>query len=142
MPTRIIHNGPPPWVMRKRKSTEMKQPPIGITTVGTVTNVVDGDTVDVEIKRTIRVRLKDCWCPETRTRDLKEKEKGLAAKKHLSNLLEDSKEVVLFIPADSEGDIKDVFTLNRVLGYIFIDSEDVSSRMVTDGHATAQKEKK
>lgn len=120
----------------------MKQPLIGITTKGSVVNVVDGDTIDVEVRRTIRVRLKDCWCPETRTRDLEEKKKGLAAKAHLKGLLEDSKEVVLFIPADSDGDIKDVFTFNRVLGYIFIDSEDVSSRMVADGHATVRKEKK
>ena len=120
----------------------MKQPPIGITTKGTVVNVVDGDTLDVEITRTIRVRLKDCWCPETRTRDLEEKKKGLAAKDHLMNLLQDNKDTVLFIPADSEGDIKDVFTLNRVLGYIFINSEDVSSRMVADGHATEKKESK
>ena len=120
----------------------MKQPPIGITTKGSVVNVVDGDTVDVEVTRTIRVRLRDCWCPETRTRDLEEKKKGLAAKDHLEGLLEDSNDVILFIPADSEGDIKDVFTFNRVLGYIFIDSENVSARMVTDGHATAKKEKK
>ena len=142
MATRVIHNGPPLWVKKKRESTKMKQPPIGITTKGSVVNVVDGDTVDVEVTRTIRVRLKDCWCPETRTRDLEEKKKGLAAKNHLVNLLQDNNDVVLFIPADSEGDIKDVFTLNRVLGYIFIDSENVSSRMVADGHATVRKEKK
>ena len=120
----------------------MKQPPVGITTKGSVVNVVDGDTVDIEVTRTIRVRFKDCWCPETRTRDLEEKKKGLAAKDHLMGLLEDSNDVVLFIPADSEGDIKDVFTFSRVLGYIFIDSENVSSRMVADGHAIVKKEKK
>jgi endonuclease YncB( thermonuclease family) len=128
--------------VKKRESTKMKQPPVGITTKGSVVNVVDGDTVDIEVTRTIRVRLKDCWCPETRTRDLEEKKKGLAAKDHLMGLLEDSNDVVLFIPADSEGDIKDVFTFSRVLGYIFIDSENVSSRMVADGHATVKKEKK
>ena len=142
MTTRVIHNGPPPWVTKERGLLKMKQPPIGIPTKGTVVNVVDGDTLDVEITRTIRVRLKDCWCPETRTRDLEEKKKGLAAKDHLMNLLQDNKDTVLFIPADSEGDIKDVFTLNRVLGYIFINSEDVSSRMVADGHATEKKESK
>ena len=142
MTTRVIHNGPPLWVLREREPLKMNQPPIGITTKGSVVNVVDGDTLDVEITRTIRVRLKDCWCPETRTRDLVEKKKGLAAKDHLKSLLSDSKDVVLFIPADSDGDIKDVFTLNRVLGYIFIDSQNVSSRMVADGHAVAKKEKK
>ena len=141
MTTRVIHNGPPLWVLREREPLKMNQPPIGITTKGSVVNVVDGDTLDVEITRTIRVRLKDCWCPETRTRDLEEKKKGLAAKAHLESLLSDSKDVVLFIPADSDGDIKDVFTLNRVLGYIFIDKDDGSSRMGADGHATAKKTK-
>ena len=141
MTTRVIHNTPLLWVKKERESTKMKQPLVGITTKGSVVNVVDGDTVDVEVTRTIRVRLKDCWCPETTTRDLEEKKKGLAAKDHLIGLLENNNDVVLFIPADSDGDIKDVFTFNRVLGYIFINSEDVSSRMVTDGHATAEKEK-
>ena len=141
MITRVIHLGPPLWGLREREPLKMNQPPIGITTKGCVVNVVDGDTLDVEITRTIRVRLKDCWCPETRTRDLEEKKKGLAAKAHLKSLLSDDKDVVLFIPADSDGDIKDVFTLNRVLGYIFIDEDNVSSRMVADGHATAKKTK-
>ena len=139
MTTRVIHNGPPLWVKKKRELLKMKQPPIGITTKGSVVNVVDGDTLDIEITRTIRVRLRDCWCPETRTRDLEEKKKGLAAKAHLKGLLPENKDVVLFIPADSDGDIKDVFTFNRVLGYIFIDEENVSSRMVADGHATVEK---
>jgi endonuclease YncB( thermonuclease family) len=141
MTSRVIHNGPPSWLKKERELLKMKQPPIGITTKGTVVNVVDGDTVDVEVTRTVRVRLRDCWCPETRTRNLEEKKKGLAAKDHLVGLLEDSNDVVLFIPADSDGDIKDVFTFNRVLGYIFIDSENASSRMVADGHATVRKEK-
>ena len=95
------------------------------------------------------MRLKDCWCAETRTGDLEEKEKGLAAKHHIEDLLgkrvlyygrkKFSKDVVLFIPADEDGEIKDVFTFNRVLGYVFVDGEDVSERMVMDGHATKKK---
>ena len=59
----------------------MEQPSVGLTTKVLVTNIVDGDTVDVQIVKNIRVRLKDCWCPETRTRDLEEKETATAAKK-------------------------------------------------------------
>ena len=112
----------------------MEQPSVGLTTKVLVTNIVDGDTVDVQIVKNIRVRLKDCWCPETRTRDLEEKEKGLAAKDHMDSLLAQQelyfadvryKEVVLHIPADEEGDIKDILTMNRVLGYIFVNGEDV-----------------
>ena len=129
----------------------MVQPSVGLTTKVLVPNIVDGATVDVQIVKNIRVRLKDCWCPETRTRDLEEKEKGLAAKDHMESLLAQQelyfgdvryKEVVLHIPADEEGDIKDILTMNRVLGYIFVNGEDVSARMVADGHATKEKKKK
>ena len=128
----------------------MEQPPAGLTTKVVVTNVVDGDTIDVQIIKTVRVRLKDCWCPETRTRDLEEKEKGLAAKSHIKTLLGEQelyfgepkyKEAILHIPADEEDDIKDILTLNRILGYIFVDGQDVSSKMVADGHATKTKNK-
>ena len=128
----------------------MEQPPAGLTTKVVVTNVVDGDTIDVQIIKTIRVRLKDCWCPETRTRDLEEKEKGLAAKAHIKTLLGEQelyfgeskyKQAILHIPADEDDDIKDILTLNRILGYIFVDGQDVSSKMVADGHATKTKNK-
>ena len=127
----------------------MQEPPKGIVTDAKVVNVVDGDTIDLKIEKTIRVRLKDCWCAETRTGDLEEKEKGLAAKHHIEDLLgkrvlyygrkKFNKDVVLFIPADEDGEIKDVFTFNRVLGYVFVVGEDVSERMVMDGHATKKK---
>ena len=128
----------------------MEQPPAGLTTKVIVTNVVDGDTIDVQIIKTVRVRLKDCWCPETRTRDLEEKEKGLAAKAHIKTLLGEQelyfgeskyKQAILHIPADEDDDIKDILTLNRILGYIFVDGQDVSSKMVADGHATKTKNK-
>ena len=51
-----------------------------------VTRVVDGDTIDVEldlgfnIKLSERVRFVGVNAPESRTRDLEEKERGLAAK--------------------------------------------------------------
>ena len=42
----------------------MQQPQEGFTTKAKVTRVIDGDTVDVEITRKVRLRLKDCWAPE------------------------------------------------------------------------------
>ena len=61
-----------------------------------VVRVVDGDTLDAEIdigfdvfvKKRIRLYGIDTW--ESRTRDLEEKEKGLAAKARLIELLEDN----------------------------------------------------
>ena len=55
--------------------------------------VVDGDTVDVAIDCGFnvhikeRVRLKGINAPESRTRDLEEKKRGLAAKERLIDIL-------------------------------------------------------
>ena len=116
----------------------MKKPPEGFTTKAKVANVVDGDTVDVIIKRKVRVRLQECWSPETRTKDIVEKQKGIAARSFLVTRLLD-KEVVLHIPADNEGDLKDVFTFGRVIGRLFLKGEDISEMMVESGHASKEK---
>jgi len=127
----------------------MQEPPKGITTDCKVVRVIDGDTVDVAITRTIRVRLLDCWAPETRTKDPVEKVKGHESKKYLHNLLKQvfyndlaarkQKKITLFIPADEQGELKDNFTFSRVLGRLFVDGEDVSERMVESGKATKDK---
>ena len=127
----------------------MKEPPKGITTAVKVVRVIDGDTVDVEITRTIRVRLLDCWAPETRTRDPEEKVKGYESKKYLHDLLKQvfyndlaarkQKKVTLFIPADEQGELKDNFTFSRVLGRLFVSGEDVSELMIEAGKATRTK---
>ena len=58
-----------------------------------VLRVVDGDTIDVLIDvgfstfKKERVRLYGINTPETRTRDLEEKQKGLAAKDRLEELI-------------------------------------------------------
>tara|TARA_B100000029_G_scaffold486438_1_gene540789 strand:- start:877 stop:1320 length:444 start_codon:yes stop_codon:yes gene_type:complete len=146
MASRIFHNGPPLWARKKR----MQQPPKGITTDVKLVRVIDGDTVDVEITRKVRVRLLDCYAPETRTTDREEKIRGYESKKYLHDMLTEvfyndlasrkKKKITLFIPADEEGEIKDNFTFNRVLGRLFINGEDVSERMVEAGKATAKDE--
>jgi micrococcal nuclease len=62
-----------------------------------VVRVVDGDTVDVDIDlgfgiwmRDERVRVMGIDTPESRTRDLVEKQFGLAAKERLKSLLGES----------------------------------------------------
>ena len=83
-----------------------------------ITKVVDGDTVDVDIDlgfgmtyKKQRVRLMGIDTPESRTRDLVEKLFGKASKKHLKELL-------------SEGNITlrshDKGKFGRILGELFI----------------------
>ena len=73
-------------------------------------------------------------------RDIVEKQKGMASLAHLAAVIDD-KEIVLFIPADDKGEIKDVFTFGRVVGHIFYNEEDMSEHMIESGHATRYKVK-
>jgi len=116
----------------------MKEPRQGFTTKAKITRVIDGDTVDVLIERRMRIRLEDCWAPETRTRDKEEKARGLKAKNFAEDKLM-NQEVIVHIPADPEGEIKDVFTFGRAVGRVFLDGEDFSAIMVREGLATETK---
>ena len=100
-----------------------------------IIRVVDGDTVDVmidlgfdtHIKR--RVRMHGINAPESRTRDLEEKKKGLAAKERLIEILASDKIVM-----KSDGNGKFV----RVLGELFVEKDQeisVNEILVREGHA-------
>ena len=104
--------------------------------------VVDGDTIDAEIdlgfdiKVKKRVRFMGINAPESRTRDLEEKAKGLAAKDRLKNLLEGANTIQL----TSHG----VGKYGRCLGELNIDIVDgkegvtltnVNELLIKEGHA-------
>ena len=61
-----------------------------------ITRVIDGDTVDgmidlgFSVHRKIRIRLYGMNAPESRTKDLEEKERGLKAKERLIEILEEN----------------------------------------------------
>jgi len=112
-------------------------PPYGITFPAKVVRVVDGDTIDVELTRVVRIRLLDCWAPETRTRDAQEKLKGFAAKKYLEEYA-DNRQVKVFIPAKPGAKVGDSFSFRRALGRVWLNGKttSLSQTMVAGGHAT------
>jgi len=101
-----------------------------------VERVVDGDTVDALVDlgfdtwKKVRIRLHgiDAW--ESRTRNLEEKKKGLAAKEFLINKLEsnDNKFVL-----KSHG----VGKYGRCLGELFLQENgwSLNEILITEGHA-------
>lgn len=102
----------------------------------TVTRVVDGDTVDVDIDlgfsvvlKKQRVRLYEIDTPESRTRDKEEKKFGLASKEYLKNTLLAAKNIYLIS--------YDKGKFGRILGELFIDDNDksVNMQMVDNHHA-------
>ena len=103
-----------------------------------VTNVVDGDTIDVEIDLGFdisfnsRVRLAGIDTPESRTRDKAEKVLGLESKEYLKSKIKDAKDVVI---KTEKMDSSEKY--GRILGWIFLDGSKVSvnEQMIADGYA-------
>ena len=106
----------------------------------TVTKIIDGDTIDVDIHLGFdvvltkqRIRLMGIDTPESRTRNLEEKARGLLSKKYMIDKC----------PVGSSITLKslDRGKFGRILGEIWeagIDSttvEPLNKRMITDGFA-------
>lgn len=97
--------------------------------------IIDGDTIDAEIdlgfKISVRKRIRFLGinAPETRTRDLEEKQAGLKAKSRLETLFDTSKGVFTL---KSHG----VGKFGRVLGEIFIENININELLLEEGLAS------
>jgi micrococcal nuclease len=109
---------------------------------GKLERVVDGDTIDalidvgfdIWVKKRIRYSGIDTW--ESRTRDLDEKKRGLAAKARNKELLEIVSSKSGYFRLKSYG----VGKYGRVLGEIFIQDKDgkqynINETLINEGHA-------
>ena len=102
-----------------------------------VIRVVDGDTIDAMVDlgfttfKKVRIRMHGINAPESRTRDLVEKEKGLAAKARLIEMLEESNNEFKLI---SHG----VGKYGRCLGEIFLKghANSINKQLIWEGHGT------
>ena len=103
-----------------------------------VTNVIDGDTIDVvidlgfDIFTNRRVRLSGIDTPESRTTDLNEKKFGMEAKEYLKHLLGNAGNVVVKTLANDPTE-----KYGRVLGQVYVDSSAISVNdlLVSRGYA-------
>jgi len=97
-----------------------------------VDRVVDGDTIDALVDlgfdtwKKVRIRMMGLNAPESRTRDLEEKKKGLAAKDRLKELL--NKETFTL---QSHG----VGKYGRCLGELFVEDVNINKQLIEEGHA-------
>ena len=111
-----------------------------------VDRVVDGDTIDVTIDlgfkvwKKMRVRMEGINTPESRTRDLEEKKRGLAAKNRLKNILEFNNNKCIL-------KVSGVGKYGRALATVLVESLsplngedgvtliDVNKQLIEEGHA-------
>ena len=111
-----------------------------------VDRVVDGDTIDVTIDlgfsvwKKMRVRMEGINTPESRTRDLEEKKRGLAAKDRLKSILEfnDNKCILKVSGVGKYGRalatvlVESLSPLNKEDSITLI---DVNKQLIEEGHA-------
>ena len=101
----------------------------------TVIRVVDGDTIDAMVDlgfstfKKVRIRMHGINAPESRTRDLEEKKRGLAAKARLTELLKNANNKFILV---SHG----VGKFGRCLGDIRINDASVNLQLINEGHGT------
>ena len=109
-----------------------------------IIKVIDGDTVDVDIDlgfgmtyKKQRVRMLGIDTPESRTRDLVEKQFGKASKKHLKKLLEMSERISLI--SHDKGKFGRI--LGELYGHyneghpVYGESFNINQQMIDDHHA-------
>lgn len=119
------------------------QPDLKTTLPAKVVSVQDGDTITVEFSFRANIRLKDCWAPETRTKDEEEKKRGLESKEFLKGMLKPGDNVIIEVPYSPN--MSNSLTLSRILGYVYKDldgdskPENISKEMVKAGMAKEQK---
>ena len=110
-----------------------------------IDRIVDGDTVDAtidlgfDVLYKTRVRLYGINTPETRTKDLEEKERGLAAKARLNEIINKAVHMGhhLILQTKEKG------KFGRYLGILIIEDcrpdhdtrTDVNQMLVEEGHA-------
>ena len=103
-----------------------------------VTNVVDGDTIDVvidlgfDISFTSRVRLAGIDTPESRTSDKAEKVLGLESKEYLKKAIKAAKTVVI---KTEKMDSSEKY--GRILGWVYLDGSgtSINHEMIEKGYA-------
>ena len=111
-----------------------------------VDRVVDGDTIDCTIDlgfhtwKKVRVRMEGINTPESRTRDLEEKELGLAAKTRLEEILKNNNNKCIL-------HVSGLGKYGRALASVYVTSLspipddtsitliNVNKQLITEGHA-------
>ena len=114
------------------------------TTPAEVLRVIDADTLEVVVTRKLRIRILDCWAPETHeTGRPGEKALGLEAKAFVEGLFEKlGQSVVIRIPTEGDQSLAHVLTLGRFLADVELaDGRLLAAVLRRKGFAASTKEK-
>ena len=109
----------------------------GLSAHAQVIDVHDGDTVTVEVRFRVPIRIRDLWAPELSEAG------GLESKMALQELLKQNTQCVVFIPSKNPLLLMDSVNLGRIVGDIFNNEDiNVAEYMVEHGFGTLKKKGK
>ncbi len=95
-----------------------KKPEAGMCLPGTIVAITDGDTLKVEIKLHVNVRLLDVWAPELK------QDRGPESRDKLMKYI--GHDCLCEIPGGSAKHLGQLMSFGRVLGRIWVDNEESS----------------
>lgn len=110
-------------------------PQMGLSVPCRVLSVHDGDTLKVECRFTMDIRLLDCWAPELHG---EERLAGFRSRDHLKSIAE-GKAGIVSVPLTSDN-IGKATSMSRVLGRVMINGDDLSYVQCKGGFATKTKD--
>ncbi len=109
----------------------------GLSVNAEVVNVHDGDTLTVELRFRVPIRIRDLWAPEINEPG------GIASREALKTLLPLGERCVVFVPSKNPLLLMDCVSLGRMVGDVFTrDGVKVADLMIGAGYGTPKKENK
>lgn len=92
----------------------------GLTLPVDYVRAVDGDTIEFEIRRTFKLRLRDI--------DVYEKDtiKGQSAKEFVNDILGIANDVIVFIPTNDPIKLMDMNSFERLVGEVYVKEKSLS----------------
>lgn len=92
----------------------MNKPDLGYATEVTLKRIIDVDTVEVEYKRSFKVRLKDIMGAESNTA------RGKLVEEKLKEFLHQGDRLTVFIPSRNADRLMDINSFDRIVGDIWL----------------------
>lgn len=98
----------------------MPRPEPGLSTEVNYVRTVDGDTIEFEIVRTFKIRLRGINVYEGDT------EKGEEATEYVDGKLCDAEDIIVFIPSNDPVKFLDINSFERIVGDVYVDGRNLA----------------
>lgn len=97
---------------------------------------MDGDTISITMELPMRIRIRDCWAPETNKGPEHSRVMGRKAAEYMRDMLPEGTRIIVDVPTEEAVGLQSVMSFGRVAADVYLeDGRDVSYLLCQDGHA-------